>query len=217
MTAMGARAVGILAALVVPLSALLVAGCGPGGGDAAPARQSAAPATDAAAEQRLHRALLSAAELPLGFEQQDSVAASAIGCAGIDRAYLAPGITARAAVSFAHTITHSYLNETISLQPGAAAASVVAFGRAVTECATFTGAQGVPYRVTALPGGQRYGQASAAVRITAAEREARPVDLVAVQVGDHVLVIANAASGKVDAELTATVVRRAVDKISRLG
>jgi hypothetical protein len=206
--------VGIVAALVAVLAA---AGCGHAARTAAPAVQPARPGLDGAAQQRLQRALLSAAELPLGFQQQDSSEASAIGCAGIDRAYLAPGITARAAVSFAHSITRSYLNETISLQPGAAAASVAAFGRAATECARFTGAQGVPYRVAALRGIKRYGQATAAVRITSAEREARPVDLVAVQVGDRVVVIANANSGPVDTGLTATVVQRAVDKVSRLG
>jgi hypothetical protein len=213
-TASGARAVGIVAALAAVLA---VAGCGHAERTAAPAAQPAKPGLDGAARQRLHRALLSAAELPLGFQQQDSSEASAIGCTGIDRAYLAPGITARADVSFAHSITHSYLNETISLQPGAAAASVAAFGRAATDCARFTGVQGVPYRVAALPGIKRYGQATAAVRITSAEQEARPVDLVAVQVGDRVVVIANANSGRVDTGLTSTVVQRAVDKISRLG
>jgi hypothetical protein len=213
-TASRARALGSVAGLAAVLA---VAGCGHSTHGTPPASQPAKPSSDPAAQQRLHRALLSAAELPLGFEQQDSAEASAIGCAGIDRVYLAPGITARAAVSFDHTITHSYLNETISLQPGAAAASVAAFGRAATDCATFAGAQGVPYRVTALPGIRRYGEATAAVRITAAARESRPVELVAVQVGDRIVVVANTDSGQVDTGLTQTVVQRAVEKVSRLG
>jgi hypothetical protein len=77
--------------------------------------------------------------------------------------------------------------------------------------------QNVSYRVTALPGIRRYGQATAAIRVTAAQQEARPVDLVAVQVGDLVIVIANADSGRVDTGLTQTLVQRAVDKVTRLG
>lgn len=222
MTASGARAparaVGIVAALA---AAVAVAGCGhpaPGGAPAVAGQGApAAAASDPAAAQRLHRALLSATELPLGFALEDSAEPSAIGCAAIDRAYLDPGSTARASVSFGHAISHAFVNETILLQPKAAAANVAAFGRAATDCAAFTGAQSGSYRVAALAGIGRYGDATGAVRVTATAREARPVDLVAVALGDMVVVIANADAGRVDSGLTRTIVQRAVDKITQQG
>lgn len=211
MTASGARWFGVVAATA---AALVVAGCGHA---ATSTPTAAAPTTDQTAVRRVHAALLTPAELPLGFQQQDAAEASAMGCASIDRVYLAPGTAARAAVSFLHAITQSFVNETITLQPGQAAASVAAFGKAPVDCASFAGGTGVRYRVVALPGIGRYGDATAAVRITSAEREARPVDLVAVRVGDLVVIVANAESGGVDTSLTRTVVARAVDKARRLG
>jgi hypothetical protein len=206
------RSSGIVAALVL-LAGLSGCGRSTSGPPGAPG-----PTADAAAQQRAQRALLSSAELPLGFQRQDgSTAATAIGCPDIDRLYLAPEAVARAAVSFGHAITDAFVNETISVQPGTAAANVAAFGRAATDCRAFAGAQNASYRVSALPGIRRYGEATAAVRVTAAEREARPVDLVAVRLGDTVVVVANADSGQVDTDLTQTIVRRAVDKVRRLG
>ncbi|MEN3358426.1 MAG: hypothetical protein V7637_2408 [Mycobacteriales bacterium] len=213
MTAPGARAIGLA---MVAATALAVAACGHSAGTSGtPA--AASPTPDQAAAQRLRGALLTAAELPLGFQQQDSAEASAIGCADIDGAYLAKGVTARAAASFAHAISQAFVNETIALQPGQAAASLIAFGRATAECATFAGEYGVTYRVVGLPGMGRYGDATAAVRVTSTEREARPVDLVAVRLGDMVVIVANAEAGKVDSGLTKTVVARAIDKARRLG
>jgi hypothetical protein len=209
-TASGARWLGVGAVLAAVLA---VTGCGHAATAVPPA--AASPTADQAGAQRVRAALLTASELPLGFQQQDSADASAMGCDDIDRVYLGPGTTARAAVSFLHAITQSYVNETISLQPGRAAASVTAFGHAPIDCAAFAGGTGVRYRVTALPGVARYGDATAAVRITAAEQEARPVDLVAVRVGDLIVIVANAESGKVDTALTNTVVSRAVTKARR--
>jgi len=211
-TASGVRGFGIVAAAV---TALALAGCGHATSSGAPV--AATPSTDQAAQQRLRGALLTAAELPLGFQQQDSAAASAIGCADLDAAYLSKGVTAQVATSFAHAISQTFVNETLSLQPGQAEASVAAFGRAISECSAFSGESGVRYRVAGLPGIGRYGDATAAVRVTSAEREARPVDLVAVRLGDLVVIVANADAGKVDSGLTKTVVARAVDKARRLG
>lgn len=204
-----ARAAGIVAAAAVLVAAT---GCGPERRAGAPA--VAGPA-GGAAQRRLDAALLTVAELPLGFEREDAAgAATAIGCPDIDRLYLNPG-TARASVSFGHTISDTFVHETISVQPGSAAAEVTAFARAPAECRAFTGGQRVAYRVTALTGFPRYGDASAAVRVTAAVREARPVELAAVRLGDAVLVVANADAGRVDTDLTGTLTARAVAKLRR--
>jgi len=203
------------AALSAPV--LLLSGCGSSAPAAAP--RAPGPTGDAAAQRGLARALLTSAEMPLGFERQDgSGAASAIGCAGIDRLYLATGTAARATVSFAHVISDAFVNETVSTaaDAGAASAGVEAFRRAATDCRTFAGAQNMSYRVTALAF-PRLGDGSAALRVSGGVRESRPVDLVAVRVGPTVVVIANANSGRVDTDLTRTVVARAVEKVRRAG
>jgi hypothetical protein len=178
-------------------------------GTAPPAPTSSA---DPGAQQRLQRALLTADELPLGYEAETAGGTDAIGCPGIDRVYLAPGATAKAQVSFSHALSQSFLNETLLVWPGDAAAGITAFGQAATSCRSFTGSTNVTYRVTplSLP---RFGDGSAAVRITAAQREARPVDLVATRVGNTMIVVANANAGTIDPELTKAVVTRAVAKV----
>jgi hypothetical protein len=69
--------------------------------------------------------------------------------------------------------------------------------------------------VSALDGIPSYGDATAAVRVTSRLREARPVDLVAVRLGDTVVLVAHADAGAVDPELTRTIVSRAVEKARR--
>ena len=61
----------------------------------------------------------------------------------------------------------------------------------------------------------RYGDGSAAVRVTSGLREGRQVDLVAVRVGDTVVAVATAGAGDGDADLTRTVVDRALVKLAR--
>jgi len=181
---------------------------------AAPAPPPPSATGDADAQSRLQKALLTAKELPLGYEAQDGVGeVTAIGCDGIDRLYLAPGATATATVSFNHSLTRSFVNEALSVLPEGAAAGIAAFGAAATKCRTFTGGQSVAYKVTTLTGMPRFGEGSAALRVTTTQREARLVDLVATRVGDIVIVVANADAGKIDPELTRVLVTRAVDKV----
>jgi hypothetical protein len=188
----------------------LLAGCGH---RAAPAAGHRA-ATPAAAQQRLQRALLTAAELPLGFKRQDGDGApAAMGCPGIDRLYLSADPSSRVSVSFGHTISSAFVNETIEVQRGAAAANMAAFRRASQDCRAFSGAGDVRYQVAALAGLPSYGDGTAALRVTSRLTEARPVDLVAVRLGDTVLLVAHADAGAVDSTLTRTIVDRAVRKL----
>jgi hypothetical protein len=167
-------------------------------------------------QQQAERALLTQAELPLGFEQQDGGGdASALGCAGIDRLYLPQDTTARASVSFGHTLSSAFINETIAVQPGKAAANVEGFRRAAQDCRTFSGA-GQQYQVSALAGIPSYGDATAGLRVTSKLAEARPVELVAVRLGDTIVLVANAEAGAVDTDLTAAIVGRAVQKARRV-
>jgi hypothetical protein len=207
-----ARLAGVLAAAAAIIGL-------PGCAHSTHARPTPPPPTassDPAAQQRLEKALLTAPELPLGYEAEAAGDTNAIGCTGIDRIYLAPGATAKAQVSFSHALSRSFLNETLLVWPGDAAAGIDAFGKAATSCRSFRGSANVTYKVTALSL-PRFGDASAAVRITAAQRESRPVDLVATLVGDTVIVVANANAGTIDPELTRTVVTRAVAKVRKLG
>jgi hypothetical protein len=121
------------AALALAATALTgAAACG-GHPDATPTPTTAAPGpaaglTSAQAEQ----ALLTVTDLPLGFQAQDGApAASALGCAGVDQVYLPAGTAARAAVSFGHSLSAAFVNETISHRPGGGAATALAaFARA---------------------------------------------------------------------------------------
>ena len=155
----------------------------------APAPGLAAGLTSTQAEQ----ALLAVTDLPLGFQAQDGAPdASALGCAGVDQVYLPVGTPARAAVSFGHSLSAAFVNETISNRPGGGAATALAaFARAARDCASFTGPDGTTYKVVplTLP---RYGDGSAAVRVSSTLREARPVELVAVRVGDTLVAVATA-------------------------
>lgn len=196
-----------------------VAGCRGGSAAAPVAAASAAPTVDPArglTEAQARAALLSVGDLPLGFQAQDGAGdAAALGCAGIDGVYLPGGAAARAAVSFAHSLSPAYVNETITTRPGgAAAAALAAFGRSARDCASFAGPDGTAYRVAAVTV-PRWGDGSAAVRVTSGLREARPVELVAVRLGDTVVAVAAAGSGAADAALTRTVVDRALAKIAR--
>jgi hypothetical protein len=198
---------GVLAAVV----AVGAAGCSGAGAPVAPAEAAtAAPATESAS---LTAALLAVPDLPLGFQaQQGGAAAAALGCAGIDGVYL-PGSAAHAAVSFAHSLTPAFVNETITQRSAAsAAAAVTAFAGAVRSCAHFAGPDGTAYTVTAV-GLPRYGDGSAALRVTSALAEGRPVELAAVRVGGMVVAIAAAGSGADDGALTRTVVDRALAKL----
>lgn len=187
-------------------------GCSGAAGPAPVAAATAAPATESAS---LTAALLAVADLPLGFQAQEGGAATAaLGCAGIDGVYL-PGSAEHAAVSFAHSLTPAFVNETITQRSAAsAAAAVTAFAAAVRSCAHFAGPDGTAYTVTAvsLP---RYGDGSAALRVSSALAEGRPVELAAVRVGGMVVAIAAAGSGSDDAALTRTVVDRALAKLGR--
>jgi hypothetical protein len=168
-------------------------------------------------QQQAEKALLTQAELPLGFEREDGGGdTSAIGCAGIDRLYLPQDSTARATVSFDHALSSAFVNETIAVQPGKAAANVDGFRRAAQDCRTFSGS-GQQYQVAALTGIPAYGDATAGLRITSRLAEARPVELVAVRLGDTVVLVANARAGTVDTDLTSTIVARAVQKARRAG
>jgi hypothetical protein len=193
------------------------AGCGGDAPAAAPAA-AAAPTTQVdpargLTQQQAQRALLAVGDLPLGFQPQDDGEATALGCAGIDGVYLARGAAARAAASFGHSIGPAFVNETITTRPGGAQAALAGFARAARECASFSGG-GVTYKVVALrlP---RYGDGSAAVRVTSGLTEGRPVDLVAVRIGDTIVAVAAAGAGQQDVELTRTVVDRALVKIAR--
>lgn len=195
-------------------AAVAVAGCTADATPAPVAASAAAPTADGSGP--LAAALLTVGDLPLGFTAQDSTAeAAALGCAGIDGVYLTAGTAARAAVSFAHSLTPAFVNETITSRPGGAAAAALAkFGAAATDCARFAGPDGTTYRVTAveLP---RYGDGSAALRVTSGLKEARPVELAAVRLGDTVIAVAAAGAGTGDADLTRTVVDRALAKLTR--
>jgi hypothetical protein len=201
------RRVLALGAAVIALGA---AGCS-GGGPIAPAA-AAATAASATESAALRAALLGAGDLPLGFQPQDGAGTTAaLGCAGIDGVYL-PGPAAHATVSFAHSLSAAFVNETITQRSGpAAAAAVTAFAAAATRCASFTGPDGTAYAVSPvhLP---RYGDGSAALRVTSALAEGRPVDLAAVRVGDKVVAIAAAGSDS-DGALLQTVVQRALAKL----
>ncbi|HYT09213.1 MAG TPA: hypothetical protein VEL73_00975 [Mycobacteriales bacterium] len=214
------RAVRRVAAVAVVGAVLVggVAGCGGDGPAPAPAPRSAARKIDPArglTQEQAERALLVASDLPLGFQAQDgSPDASALGCAGIDRVYLADGAAARAETSFGHAVSPAFVNETITTRPGGAEPALAGFRRAAQDCASFTGRDGTVYRIAALAM-PSYGNGSAAVRVTSGLSEARPVDLVAVRLGDTILVVASAGAGTDDDELARTVLARAVVKIAR--
>lgn len=199
----------------VVLSLFTLAGCGHDRNGASP-RLSAA---DSASTQRqLDRALLTQAELPLGFGRQDGGGdATAIGCAGIDRLYLPQDTTAHATVTFGHALSAAFVNETIAVQPGKAASNLDGLRRAPQDCRQFSGPGQLQYQVAALPGFPSYGDATGAVRVTSRLPEARPVDVVAVRLGDTVVLVAHADGATVDSDLTRTVVARAVDKVRRGG
>jgi hypothetical protein len=204
----------IVAGMVFSVGAL--AGCGHDRSAGPPAAPVAAVAGQT--QRQLERALLTEDELPLGFERQDGGGdATAIGCPGIDRLYLARGTTARATVSFGQATSAGFVNETIAVQPGEAAANVDGLRRSAQDCRAFSGAGEVRYQVFTLDGLPSHGDATAAVRVTSRLREARPVDLVAVRLGDTVVLIAHADAGAVDTELTRTIVARAVEKARRAG
>lgn len=203
------------AAVSVLAVALATGACG-GSSSAEPAPRAATRQVDPArglTQDQAERALLAAADLPLGFRRQDGgTETTALGCAGIDGVYLADGAAARAAVSFGHAVSDAFLNETISTRPGGAQRALAAFGRAARDCGSFTGRDGTAYRVTPLEL-PRYGDGSAAVRVSSGLSEGRPVELVAVRVGDTLVVLAGA--GTPDATLIRTVVSRAMAKVDR--
>lgn len=173
---------------------------------------TAVAATEPAADGTLAAGLLSVSDLPLGFQAQDGAAsAAALGCAGIDGVYLPAGSSAHAAVSFAHSLSAAFVNETISRRSDAVAA-LDRFRTAPHDCAHFAGPDGTAYRVTAVPL-PSYGDTSAAVRITSALTESREVELAAVRVGDLVVAIAAAGTGTGDSALTQTVLDRALTKL----
>ena len=191
-------------------AAVAVAGCT---ADVTPASVAAAAAAPTADGSGLAAALLTVGDLPLGFTAQEGTAeAAALGCAGIDGVYLTTGTAARAAVSFAHSLTPAFVNETITSRPGGAAAAALAkFGAAATDCARFAGPDGTTYRVTAvaLP---RYGDGSAALRVTSGLTEARPVELAAIRMGDTVIAVAAAGAGAGDPSPPRTGVHPALPK-----
>jgi hypothetical protein len=200
------------------VAVVALTGCGrsadtPPAPAAAPAPGAVAGLTPAQARQ----ALLTVTDLPLGFQAQDAAPdPAALGCPGVDQVYLPAGTAARAAVSFGHSLSAAFVNETISSRPGGGAAdTLAAFARADRDCSRFTGPDGTRYEVSPLrlP---RYGDGSAAVRVSAALEEARPVDLVAVRVGDTLIAVATAGAGTDEAELARTVVGRALAKLGRI-
>jgi hypothetical protein len=207
----------VLAALAAGC-AVAVAGCS-GAGTPVPAA-AATPATPAAAgnDAELAAGLLAVADLPLGFQPQDGAgAAAALGCAGIDGVYLPAGSSAHATASFAHSLSAAFVNETVTLRPGgAAAAALDRFAAATTDCGRFSGPNGTRYTVTpvSLP---RYGDGSAAVRVRSGLAEGREVELAAVRVGDVVVAVAAAGTGDGDGALARTVLDRALAKLSRAG
>ena len=104
-------------AAVAAVCAVAAAGCSGGrGAGAGGGRDAPAPATDASG---LAPRLLTVADLPLGFQaagrRRD---AAALGCAGIDGVYLPAGASQHAAVSFAHSLSSAFVNETMSVRPG---------------------------------------------------------------------------------------------------
>jgi hypothetical protein len=204
----------VLAALAAGC-ALLAAGCS---GASGPTPMAAAATATPGEDTGLADGLLSAADLPLGFQPQDGAGvAVALGCAGIDGVYLPSGSSAHAAASFAHSLNAAFVNETISLRPGgAAAAALTRFGAAPKDCARFAGPDGTGYRVAAVPL-PRYGDGSAAVRVRSGLTEGREVELAAVRVGDLVVAVAAAGTGDGDGALTRTVLDRALAKLTRTG
>ena len=198
------------------LAAVLAAAAAGCSAEATPAPVAATTALPADAGP-LTSALLTVEDLPLGFTAQDGTAdAAALGCAGIDGIYLGAGTAERAAVSFSHTLTPAFVNETITTRPGGAAQAALArFGAAAKECARFAGPDGTAYRVTTVPL-PRYGDGSAALRVTSGLTEARPVELAAVRLGDTVVAVAAAGAGEGDAALTRTVIARALAKLARV-
>jgi hypothetical protein len=200
----------------VAVCAVGAAGCTAVAGPATPVAAATEPV--AAGSSGLTADLLSVSDLPLGFQAQDgTAAAAALGCAGIDGVYLPAGASEHAAVSFAHSLSSAFVNETISRRPGGAAvAALAAFGAAAKDCARFAGPDGTAYTVSAvtLP---RYGDGSAAVRVTSALAEGREVELAAVRVGDMLIAVAAAGTGAGDADLTRTVLDRALAKLTRTG
>jgi hypothetical protein len=201
--------VGALLVVGVVLSLGALGGCGHDRDSGPPAP----PATGNSTQRQLEQALLTPPELPLGFERQDGGdAATAIGCAGIDRLYLAQDATAHATVWFGQTVSPALVSETIAVQPGRAAANVDGFRRAAQDCRAFSGAGQLQYQVSSLDGIPSHGDATAALRVTSRLQEGRPVDLVAVRLGDTVVLIAHADAGTVDTDLTRTIVSRAVQK-----
>lgn len=204
----------VLAALIAGC-AIAVAGCS-GAGTATPVA-AATPAADRG-DRTLAAGLLTSADLPLGFQSQDGAgAAAALGCAGIDGVYLPAGSSAHATASFAHSLSAAFVNETVTLRPGGAAAGALTrFGAAATDCGRFSGPDGTRYTVTpvSLP---RYGDGSAAVQVRSGLTEGREVELAAVRVGDVVVAIAAAGTGDGDGALARTVLARALAKLSRAG
>ena len=202
-------------AVLVAAGAVAVAGCS-GAGTPVPAA-AATPAANAG-DGKLVAGLLTAGDLPLGFQPQDgAAAAAALGCAGIDGVYLPAGSAAHATASFGHSLSAAFVNETVTLRPGgAAAAALDRFGAAATDCGHFSGPDGTRYAVTpvSLP---RYGDGSAAVLVRSGLAEGREVELAAVRVGDLLVAIAAAGTGGGDAALARTVLDRALAKLSRSG
>jgi hypothetical protein len=205
----------VLTALVAGC-AVAVAGCS-GAGSPVSAAAATPPAADGN-DTKLAAGMLTAADLPLGFQPQDGAgAAAALGCAGIDGVYLPAGSSAHATASFAHSLSAAFINETVTLRPGgAAAAALDRFGAAATDCGRFSGPNGTRYTVTpvSLPG---YGDGSAAVQVRSGLAEGREVELAAVRVGDVVVAVAAAGTGDGDGALARTVLDRALAKLSRAG
>jgi hypothetical protein len=203
---------GVLVALAA-VCGFALAGC-TGGSVPVPAAVAATqPAGD---DAPLAAGLLTVSDLPLGFQAQDGAApAAALGCAGIDGVYLPAGSSAHAAVSFAHSLSEAFVNETISRRADAATA-LDRFRTAARDCARFAGPDGTAYRVSvvSLPS---YGDGSAAVRVTSGLTESREVELAAVRVGDLVVAIAAAGTGDGDAALTRTILTRALTKLDHTG
>ena len=209
------RAVRAAGAALAAAGAVVAAGCS---GTATPAAVAATTRVAAGSDPALAAGLLTATDLPLGFQPQDgAAAAAALGCAGIDGVYLPAGSTAHAATSFAHALSSAFVNETVSLRPGGAAAAALArFGTAARDCGRFAGPDGIRYTATAvsLP---RYGDGSAAVRVRSGLAEGREVEVAAVRIGDLVVAVAAAGTGDGDAPLARTVVDRALAKLARAG
>jgi hypothetical protein len=205
-------------AVLVALAAVLAAGAAGCSGTATPAPVAAATPAPAADPSGLAAALLTVGDLPLGFQAQEGAGdAVALGCSGIDGVYLSAGAADHAAASFAHSLSPAFVNETITLRPGGAAATALAaFGTAAKDCAQFAGPDGTSYRVTAVPL-PHYGDGSAAVRVTSGLTEGREVELAAVRLGDTVVAVAAAGTGDGDSDLTKTVVDRALAKLARTG